>query len=248
MSTVLQASSLSISFGGIHAVRNVSLGLSQGELLGLIGPNGAGKTTFLRLISGILRPDAGEVRLASRDITGLSLDRRARAGLVVTHQIVRPFRGMSALANVALAAGHDQTRRPLRALLGTDRSAAMVRARDLLQRVGLGAVAEREAGTLPLGQLKRLEVARALALDPKVLLLDEPLAGLNHAEAAALSDMIATLNRNGLTIILVEHRLSEVMRVCSRLAVLDQGALLAEGEPVKVMARPDVRAAYLGGH
>ncbi|MBD9628122.1 ABC transporter ATP-binding protein [Ensifer sp. ENS06] len=248
MTAILESTDLRISFGGVQAVRGVGLSLDEGELLGLIGPNGAGKTTLLRLLTGILRPDAGRILLRARDVTRLSIDRRARAGLAITHQIVRPFRSMSTIENVMIAAGHKLTESPACAVLHVDRGAARSKAQSLLELVGLASVTERKAGALPLGQLKRLEVARALALEPDVLLLDEPLAGLNHAEASMLSDVIAGLNRTGLTIILVEHRLAEVVRICSRLAVLDQGSLMATGSPTEVLARPDVQAAYMGGH
>jgi len=248
MTAVLEAKSVSISFGGIHAVRDVGLTVGKGEFLGLIGPNGAGKTTLLRLLTGILRPTAGAIVLNGKDVTRSPVDQRARAGLAITHQIVKPFRAMTALENVMLAAGHRLTRSPTRALLHRDRSLAHEQAMHLLHSVGLVEASQKNAGLLPLGQLKRLEVARALALEPEILLLDEPLAGLNQFEATKLSDMIEELNQAGLTIVLVEHRLAEVMRIVRRLAVLDQGSLMAVGEPAEVMARPDVRSAYLGGH
>jgi branched-chain amino acid transport system ATP-binding protein len=247
MTAILEARGVTISFGGIKAVQDVALMVSKGELLGLIGPNGAGKTTFLRLLTGILRPHRGQILLGDVDVTHRSVDRRARAGLAVTHQIVRPFRSMTAIENVMLAAGYGLTRSPLRAFLHISRAAAEMRAMELLDRVGIADVARRLAGTLPLGQLKRLEVARALAVDPRLLLLDEPLAGLNQNEASHLSDAITGLNRYGITIVLVEHRLVEVLRIVDRLAVLDKGQLLAVGEPAEVMQRADVRMAYLGG-
>lgn len=246
MTVLLEARDLAITFGGIKAIAGVSLSVRRGDLLGLIGPNGAGKTTFLRLLTGILRPQGGSVSLGGRDVTRLPVDRRGRAGLAMTHQIVRPFRRMSAADNVALAAGHAITGSPFRALIHLGRARARRRALELLDRVGLADVADRLAGTLALGQLKRLEMARALALDPSIVLLDEPLAGLNQVEATRLGDTISWLNRQGLTIVLVEHRLAEVMRICGRLAVLDGGRLLADGPPGEVMARPKVRAAYLG--
>jgi branched-chain amino acid transport system ATP-binding protein len=247
MTSILEARGVTISFGGVKAVQDVALTVSKGELLGLIGPNGAGKTTFLRLLTGILRPHKGQILLGDVDVTHRSVDRRARAGLAVTHQIVRPFRSMTAVENVMLAAGHRLTGSPLRAFLHVSRASAEMRAMELLERVGIADVAKRLAGALPLGQLKRLEVARALALDPQLLLLDEPLAGLNQSEASRLSDAITELNRDGITIVLVEHRLVEVLRIVDRLAVLDKGRLLAVGAPAAMMRRADVRAAYLGG-
>jgi branched-chain amino acid transport system ATP-binding protein len=153
---------------------------------------------------------------------------------------------MSILDNVALAAGHARTASPLTALVHRQRSAERERAGELLARVGIAEMADAEPSSLPLGMLKRLEVARALALDPKLLLLDEPLAGLNHLEAGRLADIIVALNQGGLSIILIEHNLSEVLRICQRLVVLDNGRNLATGEPRAVMDDPAVRAAYLG--
>jgi branched-chain amino acid transport system ATP-binding protein len=169
-----------------------------------------------------------------------------RRGLGFTHQIVRPFYGFSAIENVMLAAGHDRTASPWRAIAGRSRAEARDRARAILDRFGLGAQAEQPPRTLPLGQRKRLEVARAIALDPKLLLLDEPLAGLSSVEATAMADLIRSLPGEGITVVLVEHNLGEVLRIADRLVVLDAGKVLAEGAPMDVMARADVRAAYTG--
>ena len=246
MTDLLAVEGSSVRFGGLMAVDDVSFTITQGELTGLIGPNGAGKTTLLRLITGVVRTESGAVRLDGRDITRLAVDRRARLGLGISQQIVRPFRSMSLLDNVALAAGARRTRNPLAAVLATDRGPERARARELLERVGIADAADAAPATLPLGYLKRLEVARTLALDPRLLLLDEPLAGLNHVEAARFADTIAAINAGGTTVLLIEHNLGEVMRVCRRLLVLDQGRLIADGAPTTVMADADVRAAYLG--
>ncbi len=243
---MLEVDDLAISFGGVAAVRGVSLRLAAGDFVGLIGPNGAGKTTLLRLMTGVLRPDRGRVRLLGRDITGLSLDERARLGFVMTHQIVRPFRQMSLLENATLAAGHALTRRPWLALWRVQAGSARERAMEELRRVGIADAADKLASQVPLGYLKRLQVAMALALDPKFLMLDEPLAGLNYHEAARFSDLLVQLHRAGLPLLLVEHNLGEVMRVAQRLIVIDNGSLLADGEPKDVMSRPAVRKAYLG--
>ena len=201
---------------------------------------------MLRAITGVLRPSAGQILLDGRDISRLSTARRARVGLGLSQQIVRPFSAMSVLDNVALAAGHAKTRRPLRALLTYGRAKETMRAWELLSLVGIDAYAEGPARNLPLGVLKRLEVARALALDPRVLLLDEPLAGLNSQEANLLADTIRRLQHSGLTVVLIEHNLSEVLRIADRLLVLDNGRVIGEGEPRAVMSDPDVRAAYVG--
>jgi branched-chain amino acid transport system ATP-binding protein len=237
---------LAIRFGGIAAVDHVSFSISEGDFVGLIGPNGAGKTTLIRLISGILAPHSGRVDLLGADVTRRSTATRVRRGLALTHQVVRPFRTMSVLDNIVLAAGHRRTVDPLRALLQTDRKPERERAESILRQVGLAGVESKLAGSLPLGQLKRLEIARALALDPTIVLLDEPLAGLNNAEAAEQIDMIGAVNASGVTVLLVEHNLEEVIRACRRLIVLANGRVIGDGLPRDVMRQDDVRAAYLG--
>jgi branched-chain amino acid transport system ATP-binding protein len=244
--TLLEVRGVTVAFGGVRAVDDVSFAVPPGDLVGLIGPNGAGKTTLLRAITGAVRPRAGRVLVAGRDVTRLPVHRRVRLGLGLSHQIVRPLRSLSALDNVALAAGATFTRSPLRAFLRLDRSGARARARSLLGLVGIPDAAAARPGDLPLGHQKRLEMARALALGPRLLLLDEPLAGLNHVEAARLGDTIAAVNAGGTTTVLIEHNLGEVLRICRRLLVLDQGRLVAAGEPRRVMADPAVRAAYVG--
>lgn len=243
---MLEARGLTIRFGGMTAVNNVSLSVAQGELVGLVGPNGAGKTTLLRLLTGVLAPNSGAVHFENHDVTRMPIHRRARLGCVLTHQIVRPFREMTLLDNVTLAAGHDLTRRPWVALAKVDASRARERAYEGLRSVGIADAADKAARSVPLGYLKRLQVAMALALQPRLLLLDEPLAGLNYHEAERFSDLLQRLNSEGLTLLLVEHNLGEVLRIAKRLLVLDAGQLLAHGDPCEVMARPDVRRAYLG--
>ncbi len=246
MTALLEIERVTVRFGGVTAIDDVSFALERGELLGLIGPNGAGKTTMLRSITGVVRPQQGHVRFDGHDITHMPTHKRIRYGLGLSQQLVRPFRDMSALDNVALAAGSAKTREPLRALFTTSRSEERARARELLDLTGIGGAADARPSSLPLGYLKRLEMARALALDPQAILLDEPLAGLNHVEAGRLADTIASLNRGGLTVILIEHNLGEVLRICSRLVVLDNGRKIGEGVPATVMADGRVRAAYLG--
>ncbi len=243
---VLAVEGITVQFGGIRAIDGVGFTVKRGELLGLIGPNGAGKTTMLKTITGLVKPKEGTVRLNGEAVAELAPHRRARAGLALTHQIVRPFRSMSALDNVTLAAGHRKTANVLGALLHLDRRAESARARELLERLGIAQYADAPSGTLPLGVLKRLEVARALAIEPSILLLDEPLAGLNHVEAERLADTVRELNADGMTIVIIEHNLREVQRICQRLVVLDNGRKLAEGLPGEVLANPDVIAAYIG--
>jgi branched-chain amino acid transport system ATP-binding protein len=171
---------------------------------------------------------------------------RVRRGLALTHQIVRPFREMTVLDNVVLGAGYRRTSNPFNALLHVDRQHENERAAHILGLVGLGGTERKLAGSLPLGQMKRLEVARALAVDPKVILLDEPLAGLNHTEASKQVETISDVHKRGITVILVEHNLEEVMRICRRLIVLNNGAVIGDGAPREVMADPVVHEAYVG--
>ena len=248
MSTLLEVTDVTVRFGGVTALKKVSFAVNEGELLGLIGPNGAGKTTMMRVITGVVSPDAGVVVLAGKNIARLKVHARIRSGLGHSHQLVRPFRSMTLLDNVALAAGLAKTRAPLKALALTRREDERERARALLELLGIDDAADSPPSTLPLGYLKRLELARALALDPKLLLLDEPLAGLNHLEARRLADTVVELNQSGRTVVLIEHNLGEVMRICSRLVVLDNGRKLGEGNPKVVMSDPAIRAAYLGTH
>ncbi|WP_419901373.1 ABC transporter ATP-binding protein [Kiloniella sp.] len=246
MSKLLEVSNVKVQFGGVIAVNDVSFSLDEGELLGFIGPNGAGKTTMMRAITGVVTPTTGSIVLAGEELVGLPIHRRVRMGLGFSQQLVKPFRNMTVLENVALAVGSHHTGSPLSALFKVGRDAEKLQARELLSQVGIADAADADPSNLPLGYLKRLEVARALALDPTLLLLDEPLAGLNHAEAHKLADMIVELNKAGRSIILIEHNLGEVMRICSRLVVQDNGNKIAEGDPENVMSAPVVRAAYLG--
>jgi branched-chain amino acid transport system ATP-binding protein len=246
MGIILDISNVTVRFGGVKALDNVSFKVDRGEFLCIIGPNGAGKTTMMRAITGIIKPQKAQVVLAGRDITNLPTYKKTRLGLALTHQIVKPFHSMSVLDNVALTAGHRIIGRIFMSMVALDRSAARNQARKYLELVGIENVGPKSAAGQPLGVAKRLEVARALALNPKVLLLDEPLAGLNSIEAARLADTVADINRQGLTVVMIEHNLGEVLRVGRRLVVLDNGRKIAEGRPAEVMRDATVRAAYVG--
>ena len=244
--TLLTVSNLLVTFGGLTAVNNVNITIQEGELVGLIGPNGAGKTTLLNAVVGRNKPSSGQISLGGSDITHEPSYIRARQGLGMSHQIVRPFPGMTPLENVTLAAGLAKTKNPLVALFTTSRSAEEKKAYDLLQLVGIDEVAERDVSELPLGYLKRLEMARAMALEPKFLLLDEPLAGLNQQEAEKLADTIKLINANGQAIILIEHNLREVARIVPRIIVLNNGEVLTEGPTRQGLSDPTVHAVYVG--
>ena len=247
MNAALELDDVAIRFGGVQAVGGVSFAVEAGDFVGLIGPNGAGKTTLIRIIAGLIDPDRGKVRLGGVDVTDDATAARVRRGLALTHQIVRPFRQMTVLDNVVLAAGYRRTSSPFRAMLHADRRRESERAAHILALVGLGGTEPKLAGSLPLGQMKRLEVARALAVDPKIILLDEPLAGLNHAEAGKQAETISEVHQRGITVLLVEHNLEEVMRICRRLIVLNNGLVIGDGEPRSVMSDPVVHDAYVGG-
>ena len=246
MKPVLEVKNVTVRFGGVTAVDNASLTMQGGDLIGFVGPNGAGKTTLMRVITGIVRPQEGSVWLEGKDLTKLATNQRIRAGLALAQQIVQPLRKMSLLENVALACGFAKTANPFKALKSFDKAAEKATARELLGRVGLQDVVDAEPSKLPLGYLKRLEVARALALRPKLLLLDEPLAGLNQSEASSLADLIKTLNQDGLSILLIEHNLREVLRICPQVYVQDLGKSLAFGNANEIMNQPEVIKAYLG--
>lgn len=247
MPPVMEIQGVTVKFGGVTAVENASLTIEQGDLIGFVGPNGAGKTTLMRVITGMVKSQAGTVLLNGRNLDGKSISQRIRAGLALAQQIVQPLREMTLLENVTLACGAKKTINPFVAMKSFDKKAEQTKALELLTRVGLKDVANSLPSTLPLGYLKRLEVARALALGPTLLLLDEPLAGLNQSEAKSLADLIRNLNDDGLTILLIEHNLREVMRICPKIYVQELGRSLAFGEANEVMSRPDVIQAYLGG-
>jgi branched-chain amino acid transport system ATP-binding protein len=247
MTAILQFDDIAVRFGGVRAVDGVSISIADGEFVGLIGPNGAGKTTLIRLGAGVIKPDRGRIVLDQKDVTRDPTAARVRKGLALTHQLVRPFREMTVLDNVALAAGYRRTSNPLRAALLVERGPEYERAAALIARVGLTGTERTLAGSLPLGQMKRLEMARALALDPRIVLFDEPLAGLNRAEASRQIEIIAAVHAHGITVVLVEHNLEEVLRSCKRLIVLNNGRVIGDGPPQAVIADAAVQEAYVGG-
>jgi branched-chain amino acid transport system ATP-binding protein len=237
MSSLLEVRGVSRSFAGLRAVDDVSFGVDEGSVLGIIGPNGAGKTTLFNVVAGALTPDAGSVHLAGRDITGHPPHRVGTAGMARTFQLMRPFGSMSVLDNVAVAAMAG----------GTSRRAARTAAADVVDRVGLTRWRDARSAGLPTAALKRLELARALATRPRVLLLDEVLAGLVPAERAPVLDLLEALRtEDGVTLVFVEHIMAAVMRLSDTVLVLDRGRVLASGTPDEVTRDPRVVEAYLG--
>ncbi|MEO8121506.1 MAG: branched-chain amino acid ABC transporter ATP-binding protein/permease [Rhodoferax sp.] len=249
-SVVLGAAAVSKRFGGLIASNKVNLEVHAGEVHALIGPNGAGKSTFFNLISGVDDPSSGVVSLLGRDMTGRPSRAFAAAGLARTFQHVRLLGARSVLDNVALGAHQRGTRGWIAAMLRLDRAeeaALMQEARRQIERCGLGAHLHEPAGSLALGQQRVVEIARALAGHPSVLLLDEPAAGLRHLEKQALARLLTQLRDEGLAILVVEHDMEFVMNIANRITVLEFGQVIAQGSPAEVQANPLVLAAYLGG-
>jgi ABC-type branched-subunit amino acid transport system ATPase component len=233
----LRASSVSRSFEGVHALRDVTLELRRREVVGLIGPNGAGKSTLVNVLSGFDRPSAGTVELEGRDVTHWSPSRRGRHGLARTFQHSHAFRSLSVQENVEVAALG----------VGTPAREARRRAAELLETLGLTEHANARADTLAQGDERRLGVARALATNPRFVLLDEPAAGLPEAEVPELTDAVRTVrDEHDAGVLLIDHNMALIMEICDRIFVLDQGRTLAEGTPQEIRANLDVAAAYLG--
>jgi len=233
---MLEVRGLTKSFGGLKAVREVDLDVPRGSIIGLVGPNGAGKTTCFAMIAGFLRADAGRVAFEGTDITGEAPHRTAGRGMVRTFQITQPFAGLSVVQNVMVGA---YLRHPARA-------EAMAHARGVATRLGLGDYLDRPADSLTVAMRKRLELARALATDPKLLLLDEVMAGLNPAEILEIVGLVRGIRDQGVTILMIEHVMQAVMALAETVHVLNQGAIIARGTPREIAADPAVVEAYLG--
>jgi len=249
--TILDIQRLSIAFGGVRAVDEVSLSVAAGMVFSIIGPNGAGKTSLFNLISGLYPPLDGRVCLAGADVTGLPPDHLARRGLSRTFQNLQIFFRMSVLENVMVGCHRHERTGILADLLhlpkvARQNRASRERAQAALARVGLAGDAERAAAALPYGALKRLEIARALTTEPRVLLLDEPAAGCNAVETAEVASVIRGIAGDGVTVVLVEHDMRLVMNISDRIHVLANGRTLAEGSAAEVRTNPAVIETYLG--
>jgi len=249
--SALEVISLSKEFGGVHAIDGLSFSITQGSIHSIIGPNGAGKTTLLNLITGIYQPTQGEIRLFDDNLVGKPVHARVMAGLGRTFQTPQMCMHMTAVENVMLGRHLHLDGRLLPAALRLPRirdgeREARGRAADLMEYVGLADYLNDDPGSMPYGALKRLEVARALACEPKLLLLDEPAAGLGASEKAEFTGLIEKLSDAGLTIVLVEHDMKLVMSISHRILVMSYGQMLAEGQPSEVRSNPDVVTAYLG--
>jgi branched-chain amino acid transport system ATP-binding protein len=236
---LLQAVDVTMRFGGVHALTEANVSLEAGSITGLIGPNGAGKTTLFNVVTGLLTPTSGRVLLEGEDITELPVHERARRGIARTFQRLEAFNRLSARENVLVAA---EVRRRW------DRSAPKPAAAtdEIMERIGLTRVADVTVGTLPTGTARLVELARALASGPTVLLLDEPSSGVDEQESAGMGELLRELARDGLGVLLVEHDMTFVMGLCDTITVLDFGEVIAVGTPTEVQADPRVRAAYLG--
>jgi branched-chain amino acid transport system ATP-binding protein len=233
---LLRVDNMTVRFGGLVAVNDVSFAVDEGELLGIIGPNGAGKTTSFNAVAGAVRPTSGTIRIGDQLISGRPPERVARMGVARTFQSVRLFRAMTVAENVTLAAS----------TVCPTMAAAARRAAEVAELLGMEALQAAEVDALPLADQKRVEIARALALAPRLLLLDEMMSGLTEQETRAIIGVIRKLNDGGLTIIVIEHVLRVIMELSHRILVLDHGVLIAQGPPREVMADPHVVEAYIG--
>jgi branched-chain amino acid transport system ATP-binding protein len=250
MPPFLEIENISKNFGGLQALTQVSFTVSRNEIVGLIGPNGAGKSTIIRNIMGIMKPDSGKIKLAGKDITGQAVAETVNMGMACTHQIVKPFRNLPVIANVIVSCLCPRSKRK-----GEWVKTVEARANDALEFCGISDLALEPASILSHGDLKRLELARAIATEPEILLLDEPLGGLNPAETKLIADSLkrfhkggrfGRLHSEGPAMLIVEHKLSELMKIVDRVVVVNFGRIIAVGTPEEVVNNHEVIEAYIG--
>ncbi len=242
---ILRVRGVRKSFGGVQAISDMSLDLAEGEILGVIGPNGSGKTTLVNIITGFVKPDSGEVFFKDKRITGLQAHQIADLGVTRTFQIMRPYHSLSAFKNLIVPLNSPRVRRTRGGRLG-DRDAVAI---DILEEIGFerdAHVPYKTASSLPLGYLKRLELARCIALRPEIIICDEIFSGLSMAEIVTMVPLMEKLQIEGITVMMIEHRLRELFRLANRAIVMNFGEKLAEGTPEEVMGNDKVREAYLG--
>jgi ABC-type branched-subunit amino acid transport system ATPase component len=244
-SPLLQVKNLTKTFGGVTAVKDVNFNVNRGDFTGIIGPNGSGKTTLVNLITGFVKPTSGEVKYKDQDITKMPPHKIVIIGIARTFQMVRPFYQLQAFKNMIIPLYSKRVKKILGGKYGNRDAMAL----DLLEEVGFerdSHVAYKEAGTLPQGYLKRLELAKAMALEPELLILDELFSGLSLAEVSSIIPIIDKLRQRGMTVMMIEHRLKELFRIANKVIVLDRGMKIAEGLAKEVMELDEVKNAYLG--
>jgi len=239
MPPLLECHDVTVRFGGVTALKGLSLEVERGEIRGLIGPNGAGKTTFFNVLTGVVKPATGKIVFNGRDITGLKPFQICKLGIARTHQLIRPFKNMTVLDNVLVGSYYGVDGRP-------SRDDAVRQAREAIEMIGLSGYEERTAGSLDVLNQKLVEIARAIATRPSLLLLDEPVAGLSMRETDRILKIVEALRKRGVTIILVEHVLKVVMSTSDKITVLNNGEKIFEGTPREVGVAPQVVEAYLG--